>query len=1324
MMNMNINAPHFIPNRVNTPQPPILDEEASSSLETDPDLSFLPSDFSIMHFNCQNSIQITHEALTMTHFTLLALQEPWFNTHSLSFPYHDAWHRLTAYDYNPSAWSDRPRVCFYLSKNIPTANFSILPSSSDIILALDLRCSFSDQVRLRIITWYNPPGTMRGFLTLKHWMYNHHKRHIPTILVADTNLHHHIWNPPGYNITDPMAKRLLQFFSNIGFKLSSPKGVPTRFSSNTQPTTIDLIWSSWNLSRKIKTCKVITDSLSSDHLPVATILDLSIAPELLTHSSFNLDKLDHELLHETIRSKLHLLPLVYSNQEDIESAVETLSNIILEAAQNQGKTVITRWSRYKCWWDKARLDPILKNRNRARKWMLKSGLPEAQTCYKEWQHFFKRQVISCKADHWKKFLANCSNKNTFKAFKYVKPSSTSEVAPLKNHIGQVVTEKEDQASLLFHGTSVAHAEADLSDIPPDFINESQINAFLFPPLESPELRRTINRLPNRKARGGDGIPNELIKISLPAIEDELCRLFNGCFEQGFFPKTWRKAVTIIIRKSGKDDYSNPNAYRPIALLSCLGKILEKIITSRLTFWAESMKVIAPGHMGGRCNHPTDDALLILTTWIKEKWRKGEVVSALSLDVKSAYPSVHQRRLLFTLFQHNCPLYLRSLIKGFLSERSTNLKLQDYLSISFDCEDGLPQGSPLSVILYIIYNSPLLNHISPSPDGKELSLGFIDDVIHVVASKTFEENINKLQIYASTSLDWASTHGAIFDRKKAQLIHFTNKRKIQSLPTLIFGDVILTPKQEIKWLGVWFDSKLLFNSHLHHVKKIGEFTLHQLRRISKCFSGLSPKETKRLISTVLLPRIFYGSLVWFTRKNFSKVNKIISSIQNSAILLTLGFFRGSSIDLIYHDSYSIPFHLSITKRHHGFYLKRLTAPDSHPTRLFIEKELNLSTTKLKSPIQDMLRIEDFRNLIGAEMETIYPHTFPPWSNFCFRLHNLDISKEVAKSVIPGQVEEALSKGSVVIFTDGSASPEGGGAAAVSTSSYKTISIDKRSIFSNHETELMGILLAAKLAKVQIRKSQTINPEVTIFSDNQGVLRLMQDIPRATSGQHLIIKTMTLLRQLPTSSPINLCWTPGHVGIALNEEADQLAKQAAVDQQKITRLPASLGSLKKKVKESVHPNLYPFRPGSKAFSTNPKDIADALMNMEKGRAAVISQLRADHSPLNDHLYKRNLIDSPLCTTCGVRETTNHFLLYCSKYKKAQRVFRKQLRKENIKLNWNNTLKILDSPKAFPLLSSFILNTQRFVFFHSYSQDIPNKKQIRGKRVVRRRRLARST
>jgi ribonuclease HI len=311
-----------------------------------------------------------------------------------------------------------------------------------------------------------------------------------------------------------------------------------------------------------------------------------------------------------------------------------------------------------------------------------------------------------------------------------------------------------------------------------------------------------------------------------------------------------------------------------------------------------------------------------------------------------------------------------------------------------------------------------------------------------------------------------------------------------------------------------------------------------------------------------------------------------------------------------------------------------------------------------------------------------------------------------------MKDEENKNSIIIFTDGSVTQEGGGAAAVTDSLHLSVSIEQSQVFSNHETELIGISLAARLAKDLIRQRIQQAPDIAIFSDNQGVLRLIHDTPRASSGQHLTIQIRSLFKQLPIDTAIRFYWTPGHAGIELNEKADNLAKQATTNQVESIKIPASLGSLKRLTKDKFHIKHLPLKPGTKPYTARPKDVSNTLMNMEKGRAASIFQLRAGHSPLNAHLYKRNIVDSPLCNTCKLKETTEHFLLYCNRYKKARKRFRTRLRKEEVKVNWNNAKKLLDSPKAFFLLSDFILETQRFVFFHSYTQDSDQRKQTRNK------------
>lgn len=182
-------------------------------------------------------------------------------------------------------------------------------------------------------------------------------------------------------------------------------------------------------------------------------------------------------------------------------------------------------------------------------------------------------------------------------------------------------------------------------------------------------------------------------------------------------------------------------------------------------------------------------------------------------------------------------------------------------------------------------------------------------------------------------------------------------------------------------------------------------------------------------------------------------------------------------------------------------------------------------------------------------------------------------------------------------------------------------------------------------------------------------------------------------------MRLYWTPGHEGIKLNEKADKEAKLAAKENQDPVMLHFSLGGLLRLTKEMFKKRgAEPILP----FKTNSRKVAEALSSLEKGQAAAIFQLRCGHCPLKKFLHRIGAEDDDKCETCKAVKTLAHFLIYCKTYTKKRQLCWQELREDGIEVNMNSAWKILDSPKVYPHLAQFILETGRFQYSHTYLDE----------------------
>jgi hypothetical protein len=231
------------------------------------------------------------------------------------------------------------------------------------------------------------------------------------------------------------------------------------------------------------------------------------------------------------------------------------------------------------------MNPILKERNRACRWIILTQSEASFECYRDWNIYFRQMVAYLKQTSWHQFLETPTEKTVFKAFQSTKSQGFNTVIPLRDDKGKIHGHQDQLSNLLFHGTLVVNAPINISDIrtPPWDQSATLVD---YPPVTEEEVLAAIGKIAPKKSPGIDGIHKKYLKVMSTVLAPIFKSLFNHLLSTGLFPAEWKCAIIAILRKANKGDYSNPAAYRPIALLSGVSKLFELIIARRV--WEDKL----------------------------------------------------------------------------------------------------------------------------------------------------------------------------------------------------------------------------------------------------------------------------------------------------------------------------------------------------------------------------------------------------------------------------------------------------------------------------------------------------------------------------------------------------------------------------------------------------------------------------------------------------------------------------------------------------------------------------------------------------------------
>ena len=345
--------------------------------------------------------------------------------------------------------------------------------------------------------------------------------------------------------------------------------------------------------------------------------------------------------------------------------------------------------------------------------------------------------------------------------------------------------------------------------PEKFLNERNQSEFSVNPVTETEVLEIINNLDN-KSTGPYSIPIKLLKIIPDLIVIPLCRIINQSFLSGKFPDLLKIVKVVPIHKGGSTQ--EMNNYRPISLLSIFDKIIEKLMHVRLYNFLEKHNVLYKKQFGFRKGNSTIFSLIEITEKIKESIDKGKFGCGIFIDLRKAFDTVNHKILLKKLDHYGIRDVANNWFNSYLKERSQYVYLNGESSERKPVTCGVPQGSVLGPLLFLIYINDLPN-ISKVLDfylfADDTNIYFED-----ISLEKLEYKINKelRNLYL-----WLSVNRLALNIDKTNFVIFHPFNKPLKLNvTIKINNIAICEKKSIKYLGVLIDSTLSWKEHISYI----------------------------------------------------------------------------------------------------------------------------------------------------------------------------------------------------------------------------------------------------------------------------------------------------------------------------------------------------------------------------------------------------------------------------------------------------------------------------------------------------------------------------
>lgn len=681
--------------------------------------------------------------------------------------------------------------------------------------------------------------------------------------------------------------------------------------------------------------------------------------------------------------------------------------------------------------------------------------------------------------------------------------------------------------------SLLSRELEMADVPIDSPAVPR-RSIHWPPFGMEEVFRATCQVASTTP-GSDEIPATALRMAWPILGPRIVTLFQNCYNKGVHPSVFKQAQVVVLPKSGPRDRSLPKAYRPISLLSCLGKGLERLLARRISFLALRNDILAIDQCSAVSKRSAVDLTTALTCDVQTALDSKSVAGMVTVDIKGAFDGIAKGRLVHRLREQGWPEQLLTWTASFFDHRKANIRLDGQLSQTLDLKCGLPQGSPVSPILFLLYVEPLIKLTKKR-------FGYADDVALLETGKSLEDVRGRLQKSLDMSLQWGLDNGITFEPSKTELQYFHRKRKYEE-PSISMGEHSITPNDSTKWLGITFDRKLQFTEHLRKARIRARQVTDHLRRLCGTSFGASAFLLRQSVQSCAFSTLLYGAETWFSKSTSKHAIGQLQIAMNRGAHAVLPVYKTTPTAVLIRETGWGTADAWLNRIRDRYAVRVAAADSSHPLRRrwdstrfrWLRQNLDIELAEDTSAMPWIAsNRDDLRREIGAVGRQDGPEIFNQW------------------------VTENNDPLDITIYSDGSMNDRheaGAGFVTFRGHGQEQECLDHGIIPLGHSAEVYDAEIAGAVSGLQSAYDNPWSPfqgNVTVILDNEeAAMRLQSGVHSASSWGNL--NRFQHLRQvwaqgafLGGHRQVAIRWCPGHSAVQGNETADALAKLACQGQ----------------------------------------------------------------------------------------------------------------------------------------------------------------------------------